>query len=270
MKSETAYKLDRLKKSISSLKSAVVALSGGTDSSFLLTIAHDALGGRVIGVTVDTPFVSREEIRGAAAIAEKSSIEHTVLRADPLSSETITANNPERCYHCKKMIFTAIKEFAKWKSIDAVLDGSNYDDTGDFRPGAKALTELGILSPLRDAGLSKDEIRLLAKNMGIETWDKPSSSCLAARIPYGDRISVKALIMIEAAEEAIRKLGFSQVRVRHHGTTARIEVLSRDISMAADELTRDAIVKELRNIGYTYVSLDLEGYRCGSMNESLD
>lgn len=247
-----------------------MALSGGTDSSFLASVAREVLGDKAVAITVDSPFSGREEIRDAAAAAAALELRHVILKLNPLESEAVAANTPDRCYHCKKLIFTAIKDYAAGKSIDAVLDGSNDDDTGDYRPGRKALEELGIVSPLLEAGLNKSEIRELAKERGLSLWDKPSSSCLAARIPYGDRISPEALAMIEDAEGALRSRGFRQVRIRHHGTLARIEVEPGEISRFADPALRREIISAVKKTGYRYVTLDLEGYRSGSMNEVLD
>lgn len=270
MNPETAKKLSSLKERLSRFGSATVALSGGTDSSFLASAAREALGDRAVAITVDSPFSARDDIRDAAAVAASLGLRHVVLKLDPLENDAVTSNTPDRCYHCKKLIFTAIREYADGKSIDAVLDGSNDDDTGDYRPGKRALRELGIVSPLLEAGLKKSEIRELAKERGLPLWDKPSSSCLAARIPYGDRISPEALAMIEAAEGALRSRGFRQVRVRHHGTLARIEVEPAEISRFADPALRQDIIGAVKIAGYRYVSLDLEGYRSGSMNEVLD
>jgi pyridinium-3,5-biscarboxylic acid mononucleotide sulfurtransferase len=254
---------------ILSLKGAAVAFSGGADSSFLAKVAHDLLGDRAVAVTVDTPFVPREELCRAGELALRYGILHAVITADPLSCAAVAENPPDRCYHCKLLIISRVRKYAASKSIDAILDGSNYDDTGDYRPGARALSELGVLSPLRDAELTKAEIRELSRGMGLDTWDLPSSSCLAARIPYGERITPEALGAVEGAESSLKRLGFRQVRVRHHGAVARIEVPAVEIERATGDAMRGEIVRELKRCGYTYVTLDLEGYRSGSMNVKM-
>jgi uncharacterized protein len=194
-------------------------------------------------------------------------VRHIVLDADVSTNENIMKNPPDRCYHCKLTVFSLIKETAKRYGIENVADGSNADDVGDYRPGMRALKELGILSPLMDVGLKKEEIRRLSKDLGLPTWNKPALACLATRIPYNTRITDKALSMIEEGEDFLRSLGFIQVRLRHLDNTAKIEVLPEDMPRLLE--LRDTVVERLRSIGYTYITMDLEGYNTGSMNRII-
>jgi len=194
-------------------------------------------------------------------------VRHIVLDADVSTNENIMKNPPDRCYHCKLTVFSLIKETAKRYGIENVADGSNADDVGDYRPGMRALKELGILSPLMDVGLKKEEIRRLSKDLGLPTWNKPALACLATRIPYNTRITDKALSMIEEGEDFLRSLGFIQVRLRHLDNTAKIEVLPEDMPRLLE--LRDTVVERLKSIGYTYITMDLEGYNTGSMNRII-
>ena len=251
------------------LESVVVAFSGGVDSTLLLKMCCDVLGRRVVAVTVDSPIHPAHELGDAVKMAELLQVKHLVIQSQELENPRFKANSPDRCYHCKKGLFRALKEIAAAQGVSNVVEGSNVDDLGDYRPGIRAADELGIRHPLREAGLTKSEIRALSKEMGLPIWNKPSLACLASRIPYGTPITLETLASIDAAETFIRSLGIAQVRVRHYGHTARIEVEPGDIENLAGEATRQRIVDHLKGLGYLYVALDLAGYRTGSLNEGV-
>ena len=254
---------------IASLGSLAVGFSGGVDSSFLLAAAREALGDGVIAVTARSLFVPEADLEEAAVFCEERGIRQFIADFDPLADETIRSNPADRCYHCKKKVFGAIIDKAREEGIEHVADGSNADDLADYRPGSKAVSELGIISPLQEAGLGKAEIRELSKEMGLPTWEKPSAACLASRVPYGEELTAEKLTMIDAAEDHIRALGFSNVRVRAHGDLARIELAKDDIGRFMDENIRSGVETRLRELGFTYVTIDLSGYRMGSLNLSL-
>lgn len=262
-------KLDQLKKILSDMKSVLVAFSGGVDSTFLLKISQDVLKENVLAVTSGSAIQLSFELEEAKALAKRLGANHIIICSEEIEDENFAANPPDRCYHCKKRIFTEMKALAKNKGIRFVVDGSNSDDSRDIRPGRKALVELGVRSPLREADLSKKEIRDYSRQMGLPTWDKPALACLASRIPYGDRITLEKLKRIDKAESFLRREGFTQVRVRDHGTTARIEVLPEDKTAFLDEDFSKRVIRKFEDLGYTYVALDLKGYRTGSMNETV-
>lgn len=258
-----------LQENIKSMRSLLVAYSGGVDSTFLLKVAKVILGNDVVAVTSRSPIYPAREIVEAIKVAKGLKVKHLIIETPELGLQEFTNNSSNRCYYCKKGLFTRLKEIAKNQGINCIADGSNLDDTGDFRPGLKALQELGIRSPLKEVGFTKPEIRDLSKEMGLPTWNKPSLACLASRVPYGECITPEKLQMIEEAESYLFGLGVRQVRVRHHGAIARIEV-EGDTDFRLLSQFRDQVVYALKKIGYTYVALDLQGYRTGSMDEILD
>lgn len=265
----TSEKYEHLKSSLKSLESVAVAFSGGVDSSFLLKVAHDVLGDKVLAVTARSATYPEREFREAVQFADSYGIRQKVITSEELDVEGFSQNPVNRCYLCKNELFTKIKEIAVSQNIRYIAEGSNYDDIGDFRPGLKAVAELGVVSPLREAGLTKDEIRELSRQMGLSTWDKPSFACLSSRFPYGEEITREKLKMVDDAEQLLLDLGFRQVRVRHHGEIARIEVYEEEIPRLLDKDMREKINSEFRKIGFIYTALDLKGYRTGSMNERL-
>ncbi|MDR0599007.1 MAG: ATP-dependent sacrificial sulfur transferase LarE [Treponema sp.] len=261
-------KYRRLSRLIAETGGAVVAFSGGVDSSFLCHAAAAALGGRAVAVTVVSPMLPASEIAAAADIARRVGIEHITIE-EPEIEDEVARNTKERCYHCKKREFAAIQRAARDRGIAAVLDGSNMDDLGDYRPGLRALAELGIASPLREAGLTKGEIRELSRRFNLPTWDKPAFACLASRVPYGETITAEKLSRIEKAEAALRAFGFRQFRVRSHGDIARVEVAPEERNLFFSEAALDDISKKIKNAGFLYAAFELEGYRMGSMNRAI-
>lgn len=262
-------KYNALRSRLQELGSLAVAFSGGVDSTFLLQVAHDVLGNRALAVTAAPPFVPVREQKEATDFCREAGIRQIVIPAEALDLDGIRPNPPDRCYHCKRMIFGRIIEAAKEAGIPCVAEGSNTDDTGDYRPGMRAIRELGVLSPLLDAGLSKADIRLLSKELALPTWDKPSFACLASRFVYGEAITDERLAMVDRAEQLLLGLGFRQFRVRIHGDLARIEILPEEFDRIMTPEVRGQITAALKEYGFSYVTLDLSGYRTGSMNEVL-
>ncbi len=261
-------KLQHLKFFLARMESVLIAYSGGVDSAFLLKVAKDVLDDdKVLAVTAASLTYPVNEIKEAETIAKKLMVRYLVIKTDELSNQKFTENPADRCYWCKKELFSKLIALAKEHKLNYVLDGSNYDDTKDFRPGMKAARELGVRSPLKEAGLGKDEIRSLSKKLGLPTWNKPSLACLASRFPYGMRITKENLTKVDQAEAFLRRFGITQVRVRHHDQIARIEVFKNEISKLLKEDVRDKIITKFKELGYNYVTVDLEGYRTGSMNE---
>lgn len=257
------------------MEKLAVAYSGGVDSSFLLHTACTRLSGLkspeidIVAVTLDTGLNSIKEIETAKKNIENTGIKHLVLDVDILSIDKFSQNPPDRCYICKMELFLKIKKFAKENNIEHIAEGSNYDDDNDYRPGIRALKELGIRSPLQEAGLGKQEIRILSKKMGLSTWNRPAIPCLATRIPYGNKITKEGLLQIELAEDFIHKIGIDNLRVRAHGDIARIEVQKNEIKMLINKNISQKIINRFKELGFTYITLDIEGYRMGRMNEMI-
>ena len=251
------------------LGSVVVAFSGGVDSAFLAAVAHDVLGEGALAVTADSPSFSASHREVAVALAGERGLRHQFVATSEMDSPDYTANPSNRCYYCKRELFGRLTALARAQGFAVVVDGNNADDRGDYRPGRQAARELGVRSPLDEAGLTKADIRELSRRLGLSTWDQPASACLSSRIPYGAEVTVEKLRMIEQAEDALQSLGFRQCRVRHHGDVARLELSVADMRRVLDDDVRRAIVEGVKAVGYRFVSLDLQGYRTGSLNEVL-
>jgi uncharacterized protein len=262
-KSEILY--ERLK----SFGSLLVAYSGGTDSAYLAYAAHQALGERMLAVIADSPSLPRKELADALAFAERHGIPVRVLQTQELQKPEYARNDAQRCFHCKSELFTQMEEARQRLGFEHLAYGMNLDDRGEFRPGQKAAELHGALAPLVDAGLSKKEIRMLARAAGLSLADKPASACLSSRIEYGRAVTAENLAQVERAEEALHALGFLQVRVRHHGDLARIEIARGDLARALTLSMLDAMTDAVRGAGFLYVTLDTQGYRSGSMNDVL-
>lgn len=266
---EQNKKLEDLKEIIRKMEKLAVAFSGGVDSTFLLKVAHDVLDDNVIAVTARSSTYPEREFAEASAFVEKLGIKHIVIVSEELEIEGFSSNPANRCYYCKKELFTKIGDIAAEHGIKYIADGSNIDDLGDYRPGMNAVKELGVVSPLRAANMTKNDIRLLSKGMGLPTWNKQPFACLASRFPYGHEITREKLGMVDKAEQYLLDLGFRQVRVRHHDDVARIEVSPEERKKFFDADLMDSIYAKLKEIGFRYVALDLKGYRTGSMNEAI-
>ncbi len=263
-------KLQCLQKEIGDLGSLAVAFSGGVDSTFLVKTAHDVLGDQMMAVTARSESFPERELREAEEFCRREGIRHQIVNSEELEIEGFSHNPKNRCYLCKHELFEKILGIAKANGIEYVAEGSNMDDNGDYRPGLTAVAELGVKSPLRDAGLDKEEIRRLSKAMGLPTWNKQSFACLSSRFVYGEEITRERLHMVDQAEQLLLDLGFHQVRVRiHGGTIARIEVFPEEFPRLMQEEIRRAVVMSFKSYGFAYVTMDLQGYRSGSMNETL-
>lgn len=266
---ELQQKKEKLLSYLKSLGSVAVAYSGGVDSSLLLRCAHDVLGDHAVAVTATSATYPERELKEAQAFTREYGIKHRIIVSEELDIEGFQNNPPDRCYLCKNELFGKIRKIADEEGLTHMAEGSNMDDLGDYRPGLKAAAELGAVSPLRAAGLTKEEIRTLSKEMGLKTWNKPSFACLSSRVPYGQQITREKLAVIDHAEQFLMDLGFRQVRVRHHGDIARIEVAAADMPKMLADGNAEKVYSKMRELGFVYAALDLKGYRTGSMNAKL-
>lgn len=262
-------KYERLKQRLKELDNIAIAFSGGVDSTFLLYAAREALKDKVIAITVNASMYPEIEKKDAKYLANKLGVHHINIEGNEWEIQGLIDNKPDRCYHCKKAIFTKIKEAAKMDGIGNIADGTNADDIDDYRPGIKALKELEIISPLKEVGLKKEEIRRLSKEFSIPTWDKPSMACLASRIPYGTKITYENLKAVEKCEAYLLEHGYRGFRVRYHGDIARIELQPKDIRGFVESPDIEDLINYFKEVGFTYITLDLEGYKVGSMNHVL-
>jgi len=262
-------KYELLKINLQTLESVVVAFSGGVDSTFLLKTAYDVLGKNVLAVTARSSTYPERELREAKEFTSKYGIVHEIIVSEELDVDGFSENPVNRCYLCKNELFVKIDEVASKYGIQHIAEGSNYDDLSDYRPGLKAISEHGVLSPLRMVELTKEEIRNLSQELDIPTWNKPAFACLSSRFPYGQKITREKLAMVDKAEQLLLDYGFRQVRVRHHGDVARIEVSQSELQKFFDIELMQLIDDNFKKIGFAYTALDLKGYRMGSMNETL-
>ncbi len=267
---QARQKLDALRAELKKMDSLLVAFSGGVDSSFLLAVAIETLGvEKVLAVTAQSETYAASELPIAKALVAKLGAKHQIIETCELEDPHYAENPPQRCYYCKMELLTKLKIIAQEQGYSVVATAANADDTGDFRPGLRAGNELGIARPLQNVGLTKNEIRALSRQMDLPSWDKPSMACLASRFPYGQRLTLQNLSQVEAAEDFLLKAGFSPLRLRSHDTIARIEISPAQFAKLLDEKLREKIIARLKQLGYTYITFDLQGFRSGSMNEPL-
>ncbi len=270
METKVYTKLEKLQQLLQEVDNVAIAFSGGVDSTFLLKVAHQTLGNKVLAITALSDLFPVREMDEARDFTATNGIRHIVYEMDEFKIEGFAENPQNRCYLCKKSLFVQFKKIAAEHGIIHLAEGSNVDDDGDYRPGMMAIRELGILSPLREAGFTKSEIRLLSREMGLPTWEKPSFACLASRFPYGETITREKLKAVERCEQLLFDLGFRQVRVRHHGPLARIEVDPGEMGKLMSPEIRESVNLGIRKAGFLYVTVDLQGYRMGSMNEMIE
>ena len=264
-------KLAQLKSLLKGLGSVLVAYSGGVDSTLLSSLAHEILGERALAVTTSSPIFSHQEISQAQSLAQRLGLRHILIETSELDDPAFVANDPQRCYYCKRGLYQRLNSIANEEGLAFVVDGTNHDDQGDFRPGRKAAAELSVRSPLLEVGLTKEEIRALSRSRGLPNWDKPASPCLATRLPHGTPITLELLTLIAKSEQSLAKLGLSHFRVRHHGPIARIEASPKDMALLTNGEIRLRAAAELHELGYTYVTVDLAGYRpAGKKGSHLD
>ncbi len=266
---EASAKKKRLRDFLGGLDSLLVAFSGGVDSAYLLREAQEVLGKKVVAATASSPIHPRRELEEAVQFARNIGVDHVVFSSEEMRLEEFLINRGDRCYHCKRALSKKLLSIAAERGMSRVAHGANMDDLGDFRPGFKAAKEAGMIAPLMEAELVKSEIRFLAKAMGLDQWSKPAMACLASRIPYGTPVTALALDMVDRAENFLRDAGFEEVRVRHHGSVARIEVVPHRIKDIQEDPLRNDLITTFRKIGFEHIALDLEGYEQGKMNRDL-